>query len=493
MSSSAPSPALPRTRRRRAGRLPLHVAVAMSVLRARTTPFAAARRAVASDGSRPAATAAGGPRRRDRASASFHRAGRGWIASAFFGRDAPTHRPELAAMRLPRGGASGTFGAASDHSLETRPSDGVGATIMSDVTRSTEGHPPPSTSEKPSAPPPPSPFEYVPVTALDDYGQSKQLRHAMESADRFGTPVLACVCGRDGTKGENNDTATDVGGNRTRAQDAIVVCSLQRPRLGTVAISLPLTGGVTTVSRGNDVHPSIQGMVRIISTCDDSPNIPAGSEGPTHLLHTALVSTGVQADATFLLSRLQAHLSQYWFRYDALPSSAVKMAQDILLDCFDYDREEEVTGSQVSGGIGSAAGRGDQGDEGGGGMRAGRPLGVSSLLLGLDADAAGTVPGLTLVRADGSARRCVAQAMGAGSTRGNVQLSQRWRRDMSREEARELLVGILRDVAEEEGWASVEGDGAGGGTAGGGRKEDGLAVVCETVTAAGIEVEMFSL
>ena len=40
----------------------------------------------------------------------------------------------------------------------------------------------------------PSPFESVPMTALDDYGQLVQLWHAMESASRLGTPVLACMC-----------------------------------------------------------------------------------------------------------------------------------------------------------------------------------------------------------------------------------------------------------------------------------------------------------
>ena len=39
-----------------------------------------------------------------------------------------------------------------------------------------------------------SPYEHIPITALNDYGQSIQLRHAMESASRYGTPILACLC-----------------------------------------------------------------------------------------------------------------------------------------------------------------------------------------------------------------------------------------------------------------------------------------------------------
>jgi hypothetical protein len=267
-------------------------------------------------------------------------------------------------------------------------------------------------------------------------------------------------------------------------EDAIVVCSLQRPRPGVVAASPPTTGSAPVAAKGvppeQRVHPSIQGMVRIVATSDDAPDTEAGGDAPTHALHTALVATGVRADAAFLLARLQAHVAGYWFRYDALPASAAKMAQDVLWDCLGYDRGAEATGSGVSGGIGSAAGDGD-GDDGS--ARAGRPLGVCVLLLGMGAGPAGTPPALTLVRADGTAREYVARAMGAGATLGNEKMSQRWRRGMHREEAREMLCGILKDISREEGWAPLEDGGDDG----------GLAVACETVTPKGIEVEYLPL
>ena len=164
-----------------------------------------------------------------------------------------------------------------------------------------------------------SPFEYIPITALNDYGQSTQLKNAMESASRFGTPVLACICCQDN---ENEVDNTDQS-KEDRIDNTIVVCSLQRPRPGVIATSPPIcSSSITTKtssSSKSSIHSSIQGMVRILSTRDDiHPNsIPYDSsiDIPKHTLHTAIVTTGIQSDANFLLTQLQMHISKYWFRY----------------------------------------------------------------------------------------------------------------------------------------------------------------------------------
>ena len=80
-----------------------------------------------------------------------------------------------------------------------------------------------------------SPYEYIPITALNDYGQSIQLRHAMESASRYGTPILACLCCSDNSEHENSK-------QHLVTENAIVICSLQRPRLGIVAPSISSDG-----------------------------------------------------------------------------------------------------------------------------------------------------------------------------------------------------------------------------------------------------------
>ena len=316
-----------------------------------------------------------------------------------------------------------------------------------------------------------SPFEYIPITALNDYGQSTQLRNAMESASRFGTPVLACICCHDDNK---NDAKNQINGEKF--ENAIVVCSLQRQRPGVISPS-PSTSSVSITTATNkssttsSIHSSIQGMVRLLASRDDiHPNSSKSciaddndDDIPKHSLHTAIVTTGIQSDANFLLTQLQTHISKYWFRYDTLPStssSVTKMVRDVLLDCLGYDWSNEVGSGNISGGIGSAApsynnGQDDNDDDNNSPpTRAGRPLGVCTFLLGLDSTATATTshPYLTVVKANGASQQYVAHAMGVGSALGNDILSQQWKRGMSRNEAVGMMKNVLKDIAKERGW-----------------------------------------
>ena len=348
-----------------------------------------------------------------------------------------------------------------------------------------------------------SPFEYIPITALNDYGQSTQLKNAMESASRFGTPVLACICCKDNAENSTDQSKED------RSENTIVVCSLQRPRPGVIATSPPTcSSSITTKtssSSKSSIHSSIQRMVRILSTRDDvHPNsIPYDSsiDIPKHTLHTAIVTTGIQSDANFLLTQLQMHISKYWFRYDTIPSTSssdgissslsspsstvTKMVRDVLLDCLGYDWSNEVNSAKVSGGIGSAAPsyNEQEDDEDDRPQRAGRPLGVCTFLLGLDSST--EFPYLTVIKANGSSQQYVAQAMGRGSDLGNDLLSQKWRRGMTCKEAKEMMISVLKDIAKEQGWI-IDDDDDDGSTEG----RDGEWVVsCETVSSSGIDIE----
>lgn len=357
----------------------------------------------------------------------------------------------------------------------------------------------------------PSPFEYVPVTALDDYGRSTQLRHAMESASRHGTPVLACICRirrRDDGKDDDNDDEDAV-------EDAIVVCSLQRPRPGVISDGPPTgaTGVGGGVGGAVPIPPSVRGMVRTLATEDDDDSHVSG-----HALRAAIAITGMRSDADYLSDRIRAHLNRHWFRYDSLPRGGgmVKMAGDVLLDCLGYDRDGEACGGRASGGIGSAApsGGGDDDDEDGGGdgaQRAGRPLGVCAFLLGLDdgpsppsSSSRGRrrrhrrPPFLTVIEANGASQRYVARAMGIGSDFANEELSRKWRRRMGQREAVDMMRGILGGIARERGWLLLaeeeegEMDGGDGVCIGGGDGEL-FTVVCETVTSRGIDIQFVTL
>ena len=104
-----------------------------------------------------------------------------------------------------------------------------------------------------------SPYEYIPITALNDYGQSTQLRNAMECSKRFGTPVLACICCRDDEDENENDehehdtSCCDQSSkimHSNKVEDAILVCSLQRVRPGVISSS-SYNGGSSSSSLSN--------------------------------------------------------------------------------------------------------------------------------------------------------------------------------------------------------------------------------------------------
>jgi hypothetical protein len=187
--------------------------------------------------------------------------------------------------------------------------------------------------EYPHATSRPSPYDYVPVTALDDYGQSIQLRHAMEAPRRYGTPVQACLCHLP-----HDDESSN------RFENAILACSLQKPAAGIVSHTQ-----IHRSSHDGIHHPSLRGMVHALAARDDAP--------PTHeRIHAALVVSGLQSDARFLLDRLRRYcISKYWFRYDALPAGngggeVVRRIRRMLLDFMGYDWKREVGSASVSGG-----------------------------------------------------------------------------------------------------------------------------------------------
>jgi len=363
-----------------------------------------------------------------------------------------------------------------------------------------------------------SPFEYVPINALNNYGQSTQLRHAMEAASRYGTPIIACLCSVDEEDkivvcNTNDVEMMDKSNSENQwRENAIVICSLQRPRLGVVAPSVPIGASSTNIRRystnvtPNKVHPSIQGLVKILATRDDVDNIDAATqtnhEGPIHTLHTAIVSTGIQSDATFLLNQLQRHFSKFWFRYNTLPSNTlavVKMIQEVLLDCMGYDCSEEVGSAKVSGGVGSAApSYNENDDESNGSSVAGRPLGLSSFLLSLANDDVTTTtssssfaprPTITLIEANGSSEQYVARAMGVGAQKANELLSQKWKRGMSLDEVKDMIQEVLQEVAIERGWLPGHDED----TSSGSTMHTELTIACETLTTRGIDIEFLPL
>ncbi|KAL3763549.1 hypothetical protein ACHAWU_009233 [Discostella pseudostelligera] len=212
-----------------------------------------------------------------------------------------------------------------------------------------------------------------------------------------------------------------------------------------------------------------------------------------------MVVSGIRSDADYLSDRLRSHAVKHWFRYDTSPSlnTMAEMVRDVMLDFLGYNRGEEVRSAQISGGIGSAApsyngGGGGDDDENGNDARAGRPLGVSVFLLGgLDSVRHGDGGAeITSIEADGSSRTYVARAMGVGSQYANDKLSHHWRKNMSVDEAKDMMRSIMKDVAREVGWFPSAEDEV---DCFGGYEEGQWTMVCEIVTSNGVDVDFSTM
>ena len=379
--------------------------------------------------------------------------------------------------------------------------------------------------------------DYIPITALDDYGRSEQLRRAMQSAKRYGTPIVACICRSSSSRSSSSSSSSsskevkeveEVEDSRSHlVEDVIIVCSLQRlhTRTGVVAAS-------TTTTTTTTLPSSIHGMVRILATMDDDDDeqhdgynnnnyddendVENTFQPPRHALQSAIVITGLVSDAEYLTDKLRSHMNKYWFRYDSSSCSTnaaavAKMTRDVLLDCMGYNRNDETLSGSVSGGIGSAAASssssgGNDDDEDGAEeqqqqqQRAGRPLGICAFLLGIGSKHLYRPSRITVIEANGVSEEYVAYAMGMGSEIANSELAKKWRRHMGQNEAVDMMKGILQGVAKERGWLedsttrteeevneeekNKEDDD---------KRDADLMVVCEIVSSRGINTQYIKL
>jgi 20S proteasome alpha/beta subunit len=134
-----------------------------------------------------------------------------------------------------------------------------------------------------------NPSSYTSVRALDQFGNSVQLKHAREAADRHGRLVVAAAAGNDNT--------------------------------------------VVVVSLGN------RPMVHSISL----PTQDNNDDATTSHHHLALCCTGVKGDANWLVAQVQEHAAQIWERYNHHPySPAIAHLVARLLGSFggeDVDQE----------------------------------------------------------------------------------------------------------------------------------------------------------
>lgn len=141
---------------------------------------------------------------------------------------------------------------------------------------------------------------YTPVTALDKYGNSIQLKHAREAASRHGRLIVAARSSRE----------------------VVVVVSIYTPKLGQLTTS-------------SSSSPSV--LQRLLL-------------GDTSLY---LACTGVKADATWLVQTMRRYSIRLWERYDVANLTPTRISQAIsqaLLGFMGYDRSQEYHDGVTVGG-----------------------------------------------------------------------------------------------------------------------------------------------
>jgi len=259
---------------------------------------------------------------------------------------------------------------------------------------------------------------YKSVAALDQYGNSVQLQNAMESSSRYGTLLIAAIAS---------------------SCSEIIVCSLYQPRLGVRC------------------HPENGCAVHIIASEDD---IDESSEMESSV--TALVCSGVKADAELLLKILRTYSQKVWERYDCIAtcervSAALSEAYLSFMGYKDH-------GNDVTGNVPIL-------DED---FDMSRPFGVRSLVLGIESGKAR----IRSVEPSGVQSSWLARALGKGSDEAQKMLEKMWRKEMSTGDVKDMCVEIIRDYIRREMNNGVN---------------ERAEIVCESLSSLGVKVERFPL
>ena len=330
---------------------------------------------------------------------------------------------------------------------------------------------------------PPSPYGYVPPSALDRFGGSPQIRNASQAAAgprAGGTAVVAAIASASSSS--------------SSSPAVVVCCSLRRRRAG---VRRQRAAAVHVVSCEEPV-PGATGP-EAGPVAEEEAEAEAGGGGGTSGGVVALAASGVRPDLTLLLSLLRSRSVEAWDRYDVPPgpASVAGSASQAFLSFLGHDRTREA-------GDGLGPLRGVDGD--GEAFRMSRPFGLDVLVLGVGwggiASEAESVGGASVRSVDPSGTiggPYAARAVGRGSDRANELLAEGWRAGMDEAEVEDLCVRILREIARDEMGigTATDGDGDGARSDGGHADESGKAeadaapldgwdLVCERLSSSSL-------
>jgi len=244
---------------------------------------------------------------------------------------------------------------------------------------------------------------YKSVAALDQYGNSEQLQNAMLASSLYGSPVIATMSYKEGS---------------------VSVFSLCEPLNGVKS------------------RPEYDKSIQIVTSSDDEVSTI-----------TALVCSGLKADANILLRILRDYASRLWERYDCIPDchQISNALAGVLLSFMGYSTDDEPI-PFVSHEFEMA-----------------RPFGVHSLVLGIKP---GCKPFIQSVDPSGVRRSWSALAIGRGNQEANQKLRKLYKKTLSPKEIQNICIDIIRDLYADDTK----------------KPSEGSEILCETLTSRGIKI-----
>ena len=253
---------------------------------------------------------------------------------------------------------------------------------------------------------------YSSIANLDKYGNCVQIKNARLSSLKYGTPIIAAI----------STTTTNKSGNMD--DDKIVVCSIE-----------PSTKYYNQLGRRIKKKNEGTPVIHFLTPPTSSSNV----EGQVVV---AMVTSGLQADGTFLISSLRRYGIRVWERFDKIPNCH-RMAQacsQLFLTFMGYDVENEISDG-IKEVIPSRDGENS--------FQMARPFGVSALLLGIHNNnhQKKNAAEIKFVEPSGIISDSVyARALGKESERANKLLKEKWKENMNIQQVKDMCISIMKEI-----------------------------------------------
>jgi len=257
-----------------------------------------------------------------------------------------------------------------------------------------------------------SAYEYVPITALDQYGQSTQLRHAQLASSRYGALTLAAMA----TLPPSSSTSSSTSSHDNQEEETVIVCA-----------TLPNQSSAGLKSKSST-------LLQIVAFDTSS-----SAHNPKDQSIVAMMGSGIKPDVQFVTSHIRDYSRRIWERYDVIPTShrLSRAVSELCRSFMGYDISEEIMD-----GVGPVLLQSD-GEEDENSEPMARPLGVQMLIMGIHKQQA---VDMVSVDAAGVQTPCYYWAMGRDGDEAYKLLQERWEEGITVEELKKVMTKICKDI-----------------------------------------------